>query len=252
MFSWRAPRRKPLIIAHRGSSAVCPENTLAAFHRAIEDGADAIEFDVRLTKDGEVVVIHDSHLRRTTNGTGKVEEHSLADLKRLSAGGWFSRPFEAERIPTLHEVLRFINGRVGLNIEIKSNRKERAHSPIVERSLQIIHNHHAEKYVLISSFHHHYIKQVKNLRPEIATGALIYPLQHIGRTAISIVKKLNAEYLFFGGASLRKTTVTKAHADNILVGEYTVNTRRRLRRAYRYNVDAVFTDDPSVIIKLMK
>lgn len=248
MFSWRSPQRKPVIIAHRGSSAIAPENTLAAFRRAIEDNADAIELDVHVTKDEEVVVIHDSLLRRTAGAAGRVEEQSLRELRQLSAGRWFSRSFEAEKIPTLNEVFELVKGRVGINIELKSHHAQRKQNSIVDRCLAIIRDHHAEEFVLVSSFHHSYIHHAKKLRPEIATGALIYPLQQIGRRTISLAKKLDAEYVIFSGASLRKSMVMKAHEENIFVGEYTVNTERRFNRSCRYDVDAVFTDEPAVII----
>src|SRR3990172_9877913 len=95
----------PVVIAHRGASGSCPENTLAAFRRAAALGADMIELDVQLTRDGEVVVIHDWTLDRTTSGTGPVRACSLAELRRLDAGAWFDAAFAGERVPTLGEVL---------------------------------------------------------------------------------------------------------------------------------------------------
>lgn len=93
------------VIAHRGSKGVRPENTLAAFKKAIEEGADGIETDVHLSKDGEMVIIHDETVDRTTNGTGRVFDHTLAELKQLSAGGSFSGRYQNEKIPTLQEVV---------------------------------------------------------------------------------------------------------------------------------------------------
>src|SRR5512140_126848 len=100
MFSWLQARSRPLVVAHRGSSVVAPENTLAAFRQALEDGAQAIELDVRLTADEEVIIFHDRNLNRTTNGRGKAGRYRLAELRRLSAGSWFHPKFAREKIPT--------------------------------------------------------------------------------------------------------------------------------------------------------
>ena len=96
---------KPLIIAHRGASGIAPENTLAAFQKAVEMGVDRIEMDLRQTIDGEVVVIHDKTIVRTTNGWGSVRKMSLNKLKNYSAGSWFNPDFTDEKVPTFREVL---------------------------------------------------------------------------------------------------------------------------------------------------
>jgi hypothetical protein len=117
---------KPLIIAHRGASAYAPENTLAAFKKAIDLGADGIELDVHLSKDGEVVVIHDRTIDRTSNGKGQVAEMSLKELKALDFGSWFSDEYQKESIPLLREVLELLKDWNGLlNIELKQNGLER-------------------------------------------------------------------------------------------------------------------------------
>jgi len=114
-------RRKPYVMAHRGNRVACPENTLASFARALDDGADVLETDLHLSADGAFVCIHDATLERTTDGTGPVEARTLAELKRLSAS--FGRPeFAAERIPTLAEVAALLPPDRGLALELKSDR----------------------------------------------------------------------------------------------------------------------------------
>jgi len=108
-----------MVIAHRGFSGAAPENTLAAFRKAIDVGSDLIELDIQLSKDGKIVVIHDEILGRATNGQGKVSDHTLQELKKLDAGSKFRAEFSGERIPTLQEVLDLAKGRVLVNIEIK-------------------------------------------------------------------------------------------------------------------------------------
>ena len=113
------------VIAHRGSKGVRPENTLAAFKKAIEEGADGIETDVHLSKDGEMVIIHDETVDRTTNGTGRVFDHTLAELKQLSAGGSFSGRYQNEKIPTLQEVVDLLIAEryTGIfNLELKTDK----------------------------------------------------------------------------------------------------------------------------------
>ncbi len=109
------------ILAHRGASAYAPENTMAAFKKAIEMNADGIELDVHLSKDGYIVIIHDERVDRTTDGKGEVKDFSLDELKKLDAGSWFSDEYKGEKIPTLEELLSLIkNTEIYLNIEIKA------------------------------------------------------------------------------------------------------------------------------------
>lgn len=111
---------RPKLMAHRGNSALAPENTLAAFAKAVDSGAEWTELDVHLSADGEVVVMHDPTVDRTTDGAGAVAEMTLAELKRLDAGSWFGPEFAGERIPTLREVIGLVGARIRLNVEIKS------------------------------------------------------------------------------------------------------------------------------------
>ena len=241
----------PLVIAHRGSSAHAPENTLAAFRRAIDDGADAVELDIHLTKDGEVVVIHDAQLQRTTDGRGLVWHHTVKELQRLSAGSWFHRTFTAERIPTLDEVFTLLGGTIGINIEIKADSSRRQDFTIVHHCCEIVKKHQAERMVIISSFSESFIKRVKIIQPSIATALLYHPVRHLGRSPIEFTQRSNAEYLILNGSRIRKRLIRKAHERNILIGEYTVNTQWRVRRALRYGVDVLFTNDPSWLRKAL-
>jgi glycerophosphoryl diester phosphodiesterase len=247
MFSWSEPGRLPLIVAHRGSSSRAPENTLASFRRALEDGADAVECDVRLTRDGQVVVIHDPVLRRTTDGRGLVAEHTLRELRELSAGRWFHRKFAAEQIPTLDELLAVTAGRCGVNVEIKTGTR-RYGEEIVDRCARVIRQHRAQERVLISSFSHGIVRNAGLLRPRIATGLLFHPLRHLMKSPVRFARSLGARYLIMNGSSLRKGVVAEAHAARLFVGEYTVNSARRWKRARRFGVDAVFTDAPARLV----
>jgi glycerophosphoryl diester phosphodiesterase len=164
-----------LLVACRGASALAPENTMAAFHRAAEDGADVVELDVRLSSDGHVVVIHDWHLWRTSNGRGAVARKTLAELKALDAGSWFSPRFAGEPIPTLAEVLTWAQGReppMPLMVELKGGSRYLKHG-LVEKSVQLITEHEMADEVILISSHYSYLSRARAIAPVIATGAIV-------------------------------------------------------------------------------
>jgi glycerophosphoryl diester phosphodiesterase len=159
------------ILAHRGFSAAAPENTLAAFRSAIEAGADGFELDVHMTKDGELVVIHDETVDRTTNGTGWIKDLTLVEIKRLDAGSWYSSQFTDERIPTLREVLDLIkDSNHTVNIELKNNLI--AYPKLEEKVLREVDRADMEKRVVLSSFNHTSIYNLHLLRPTVKLGVL--------------------------------------------------------------------------------
>ena len=244
---WLTSKRKPLIVAHRGSSAVTPENTLASFHQAIEDGADALELDVHLTKDGEVVVIHDSTLNRTTNGRGRVREYTLAELKQLDAGSWFQKFFSSEKIPTLAEVFKLFHGKIGINVEIKAERMHHQQLDVVDKCCKLITEYEMEEFILVSSFHQKFIDQVKLHHPNIAIGLLYDPIQPFVNSKILHAKAVHAEYIILNGRDLRNKIIEDIRTAGLLIGEYTINTQHRFNRALRFGVDAVITNNPARI-----
>jgi glycerophosphoryl diester phosphodiesterase len=252
MFSWIQERSAPLIVAHRGSSIVAPENTMAAFRQAVRDGADAIELDVRLTSDDTVIVIHDSRLDRTTDGRGKVRLRTLGDLRGVSAGSWFHQKYSAESVPTLDELLLWIRGeRIGLNIELKADRTGRKENRLAELTAALLLRHGLERRVMVSSFHYRLLRTMRELMPEMTIGLLLHPVRHAVRTPVSLARKLRADYIITSGAQLRKRMIGAAHRHAVRIGEYTVNSRSRLDRAVRFGVDMVITDDPARIRKLV-
>ncbi len=164
----------PLFIAHRGYSACYPENTLAAFNGAIDAGAHMIELDVCLSKDRQLVVIHDKTVDRTTNGTGAVKALTMDQLGRLDAGSWFDPRFNTERLPTLAQVLDAAKGRLLVNIEIKPEAFE-AEGPAdaVERQvLNLVREKKMLDEVLVSSFEWLMLENLRKLEPGIALGLL--------------------------------------------------------------------------------
>jgi len=250
MFSWIHPKHTPLIVAHRGSSARAPENTLAAFQQALRDRADAVELDIRMTSDDEIVVVHDVTLDRTTDGRGRVSHRSLSELKSLSAGSWFHRRFSSETIPTLTEVLDLLNGQMGVNIEIKKGPR-RQHRRLIEQVVRIIDDVHASRYVMLSSFHYPSLEQVKALNSELTTGVLYHPVSGLNRSAGSLAGRYGATYFICSQSALRQQTVANARAKHIMVGVYTVNSVSSLERAVRAGIDCVITNHPAWIRKIL-
>ena len=153
-------------IAHRGASGSAPENTLAAFEKAIEIGVDAVELDLHGTADGEVVVIHDTSLDRTTNHCGRVNQTTLETIKRADAGGWFAPEFVGEPVPTLVEALECIAKQTIAVLEIKD-------PLIAEAVVAIIRETHTRDLTVIISFHTAVLQTVRSLEPRIPTGWLI-------------------------------------------------------------------------------
>ena len=163
---------QPVIFAHRGASAYAPENTLAAFELALAQKADAIELDVKLTADGRVVVIHDATVDRTTGAHGRVKDLSLADLRALGAGSFFSEQFQSEKIPTLEEVFEAVGRRTFINIELTNYNSPR--DQLVENVCTLVKKFELQKRVMFSSFFALNLSKARGHLPEVPRGLLAF------------------------------------------------------------------------------
>lgn len=231
----RPVANRPKVIAHRGYSAVAPENTLAAFRAAIDAGADAIEFDLRLTKDGHPVVMHDAAVDRTTDGHGLVADLTLAQVRALSANKRFAPRFAEERVPTLDEVLALARGRVMALAELKDPDRKRLPGLLAEA----LDRHDMARRTLVISFHAPSLARFRALRPEAPVGLLALPYDPPGRRAMQV--KADAALGFFG--ALDRRVVKASQAAGIEVFTWTVNDPAALRRVARLGVDGIITDD---------
>jgi len=157
-------------IAHRGSSGSYPENTRLAFEKAIEAGADMIEMDCRLSKDGHVVVIHDDRLDRTARAKGFVKGKTLRQLKKLDVGAWLKKSFKGERIQTLEEILEIVSGKVEINLEIKS--VLRGPLGIELKVLFIVSHFDYLERAIFSSFDYQSLRRLRELAPDVRIGVL--------------------------------------------------------------------------------
>lgn len=236
---------RPMIIAHRGWSGKAPENTMAAFRLAMELDVDGIELDVHMSRDGHVVICHDERLERTTDGSGLIVEHDLDQLKRLDAGRWFSEEFAGERIPTLRELFEAVtaSGWPGLiNVELKSG-------PILYPGLEEAVASLAREYqlverILVSSFNHYALVEMKRVAPQIKTAPLyMAALYEPWRYALD----LGCEVLHPMYPSAHPMIIAGAHQAGVTVNAWTVNDPDLARHLADAGVDGIITDHPDRI-----
>ena len=234
------------VIAHRGASALAPENTMAAFRLALEAKANIIELDVHLSKDDEVIVIHDNTVNRTTNGRGRVKDLSLEELKELDAGRWFARSFAGQRIPTLEEVLQLPVNSAKINIELKGNLKEYPLLP--QKVVAVIQKCNAQKRSVITSFNTEYLEKINALAPVLEIGEIHY--MHFPHKWNSNVKKYASEInpLWF---FVTRSFVTKAHSRGIRVHPWTINNRFVVSRLLGLGIDGMITNDPDRLFQVL-
>lgn len=236
----------PKVIGHRGACAYAPENTLASFRKAAEQGARWVEFDVRLTRDGDLVVMHDETLNRTTNGKGRVLAQDGAALARLDAGAWFSPAFAGERVPTLAETIALLAElNLGADIEIKTAPAE---APATAAALARILDAHwpqAAPPPLVSSFEVAALEAMKALAPQWPRGAL---MQKLEGEWWRLLDRLDATVFILDHRPLSEKSVAAARQGGRPVLCYTVNDPNRARDLFAWGVAAVFTDKPDVIL----
>jgi glycerophosphoryl diester phosphodiesterase len=220
------------IIAHRGASGEFPENTLLAIEQALLQGADAIEIDVYAVE-GELIVIHDPKLERTTNGSGTIYQHALSYLLQLDAG-------QGQRIPTLWQVLQLVHGRCWLNIELKGKNT-------VEPLLSLLSRAQSElnfdcSQLLVSSFNHHLLLKLKDALPALKLGALTASLQ---LNYADYVKQLGMHTVHCEINFMDQELVERAHELGLQVYVYTVDLPDEIEEMLQLGVDGIFTNYPA-------
>jgi glycerophosphoryl diester phosphodiesterase len=250
--------RRPLIIAHRGASARAPENTLAAFRAAMALGADGIELDIQMTRDGQIVVIHDETVERTTDGRGRVSELTLAEIRRLDAGSWFNRAYPRRarteyigaRVPTLSDVLALVGPTpLVLCIELK---------PLGERGLRMIEATLAavtdagmQDRVVYASFDHEMMKQLARLAPGAPTAVLYDPRKMRTRgMAGEIIRRAedaSARWVSLHYSLARPRIVAAVRRAGLGTAVWTVNSGVLSRWLAALGVDALITNRPDTV-----
>jgi glycerophosphoryl diester phosphodiesterase len=235
---------RPIIFGHRGASAHAPENTIAAFKLALEQGADAVELDAKLTADGAVIVIHDLTLDRTTNGSGPVSAHSLADFRKLEAGSFFDPRFKGEPVPTLAEVFEAVGEETFINVELTNY--ENAADGLPDRVAEVVRRHGLEERVMFSSFLPSSLRRIHKLLPACPIGLLTSKqydslLKLAGQTRLNRYQALHPAM-----SDVTRARVRHAHSRGRLVNVYTVNESEDMKRLFAIGVDGIFTDDPAL------
>ena len=218
-----------LKIGHRGAKAYEPENTLRSFQRAIELGVDAVELDVRKTKDNKLVVIHNVNVNKTTNGKGSVNQLTLAEIKKFVTE-------KDEKIPTLEEALDLIKKKIRVLIELKE-------TGIEKKVLELIRQRGLLENVIIISFKEDILRNVRELSDKIAIG-LIY-VRH--KNPIQAALKLKAEYLLPLYIFTHSKNIQKAHENNLKVIVWTINKEDEVTEYRKKGVDGIASDRPDIL-----
>ena len=223
-----------MIIGHRGCRGIEPENTLRAIQKAISIGVDGVEIDVRLSKDKEVIVIHDDKLDTTTNGKGFVKNLTLKELKKLDAG-------KGEKIPTLQEVINVVKDKIYLIIELKMKGTEKKVIDHIKKNKL--------KNVIVISFIHQLVRNVKKIDKQIKTGCLF---KTDSRDPVKIAVDANADFVFLQYKLVDKELVTKCHKKGIKVAAWNINGLKEIRKFSKLGLDIICSDRPDILINYFK
>jgi len=246
---------KPLIIAHRGSSALAPENTFAAFGRAIDDGADGIEFDVRLSKDEIPVVFHDATLRRLAKIENRVADLTVAELNKIDVGSWFNRAFprkaddkfSAETVPTLAGLFDFLRGYEGLiYVELKGN--DSVIPALTKAVCDLIRQANLLPNIIVKSFKLEVVKIAKQTFPEIRAAALFEPkmltILRKKKRILDEARKCGADEISIHYSLATEKFVRRARENNLPTVIWTADKTVWVKRAMDYGIRAIITNNP--------
>ncbi|MCM3722946.1 glycerophosphodiester phosphodiesterase [Solibacillus isronensis] len=240
-------RKQVSNVAHRGATAYAPENTIAAFDLAVDMKADYIEIDVQRSKDGELVLIHDTTVDRTTDGTGKVGDLTFKQLRSLDAGSWKGEQFTGEPIPTFEEVLDLYRGKVGILIELKAPElypgiEEQVAAALIERNLDKPQN---EK-IIIQSFNFESIKKMDQLLPQVPIGVLT---SNRADTTLEALQEFSTYSDWFNPSYgiVTEELVNQVHSLGMQIGSWTVRSQEAADFLFEMGVDAIISDYPDYV-----
>jgi glycerophosphoryl diester phosphodiesterase len=225
-----------VIIAHRGGASVAPENTMAAFQRAIDDGADWIELDVQEDADGEIVVVHDRDYMRVGRFGRDVADAHLADLRDIDIGGYFAEQFADQRVPTLREVLEFARGRIGLFIELKYYGRQRA---LEQKVVELVEAAGMTPNVVVMSLDYAGITRTAALRPDWTRGLL-------SAVALGDRTRLDVNFIAIAARGATRATIRRAHNRGMQVYAWTINDPVQMWVMLSRGVDGIITDNVAV------
>lgn len=241
-----ASEAKPIVIAHRGGKLWAPENTMAAFRKALAFGVDAIELDIHRCKSGELVVIHDETIDRTTDGHGLIKDLNFEELQKFSAGLWYDKSFKDEKIPSLPKVLKQVDGKAHIFIEVKNAPVQ--YPGIEDDLIRSLESYKQKGRITVISFDHEFLKRFHMKAPDYKIAFLdVSIVSDIGKYASSI----GASGWNPGFSEIRGDAVRRAQKAGLTVNPWTVNGEVLWRQALDYGVDGIITDDPEGLMKFL-
>lgn len=237
------------IIAHRGACKLAPQNTIAAFEKALEFNVDGFENDVHLTKDGEIVICHNYEIDRTSNGNGKISDMTLDEIRSYDFGSYFSPEFAGEKIPTLDEFLEVSRNLEIVNIEVKT---PEVPNDLVKKTLDRVKAFNMESQVVMSGFSKELMMQSKEICPEVRT-AFLYDmssadLEAVSEEPVEFCKKYNFDILHPMLFFITPELITKCHSAGIKVNAWTVNVKEGMEQLEALGVDGIITDVPEICV----
>ncbi|MCM3114181.1 glycerophosphodiester phosphodiesterase [Neobacillus sp. MER 74] len=246
-FSEKKKETLPLKIGHRGAAGYCPENTISSFRKAVELGVDYLELDIQMTKDHELVVIHDPTVNRTTNGKGKVKDFTLQEIQSLDAGSWFHCNFTGEKIPSLSEVFEEFAGKIGFLIELKKPSlyplvEEKLAEELKKRELTSV-----DKQIIVQSFDRGALKRFHDLLPTIPIGILIK------NSGVKMISNKNLKsftsYVSYVNPKItmvNKRLIKRIHHHGFKTMIWTVNKKNDLKTLNHFHVEGIISDFPDL------
>jgi glycerophosphoryl diester phosphodiesterase len=257
LMAQESTEKKISVIAHRGFSSVAPENTISAVKKALELGVDIIEIDVHLTKDSIPVLFHDNTLNRTSTGKGQISKYTFAELTSFDAGVKYSKKYRGEKIPSLEEVIKLVNGQCKLLIEIKPNgSKNKGIEKIVA---DLIKENRAYDWCIVQSFSTKVIKNTRAADPKIevfkifAAKLMIFPVYFDSGITMASPRRfkladgININYKF-----VTSRLVKKIHKSGKKIFVWTVNDPEEMKQMINLEVDGVITNYPNIFTDLLK
>ena len=226
------------VTAHRGFSAVAPENTLYAFESAVETGSDYIELDVQLTADEQIVVFHDEKIDRTTDGKGELKNYTYDELQKFSAGSWFKKDgeFDDAKIVLLSDVIEDVGDDIMFNIEIKNHGDVKK---TAEKTVEVIEEYDIEKSCYITSFSYTALKEIKKLNPKIKTGLIANIASSTSFSQLRYIDAVSLNYIF-----INQSIVNMAHQNGKRVFVWTVDRPSDIHHMIAMGVDNIITNRP--------
>ncbi len=235
-----------VVVGHRGAAGHAPENTMASFEAALRLGADAVELDVRPSADGELVVIHDAAVDRTTDGRGAVAAMTLEQLRSLDAGARHGGQFRGERIPTLREALAWARGRTELVIEIKGD--PHPQHGVEEQVVGLVAEHGMIDRVMVISFYHPSLRRVRELEPRIATGMLY---DGFLADTIAAARAAGADCVRPRWTDWNDALVAEVHGAGLVAGAWTPDDEAVMARLLAMGLDSITTNYPDRLRRVL-